>query len=175
MFTPEQLSIVVLVLALLLIVALGWLIYIHMQLGRLQEHYSRLLADAKVPDLESAWDNHLDKIATLTQHVDEIAQSQVQLVRRMQRVIQRVGVIKYDDTQDARGGKQSFLLALLDATNSGILINSIHSRASSRVYLKHIQAGATDTSLSKDEQEVIAQAATPTPTPATNATHAHNH
>jgi len=57
---------------------------------------------------------------------------------------------------DELGGQQSFILTLLDQTNSGIIITSLHNREFTRVYAKSIKEGqALNTTLSKEEKNAI--------------------
>ncbi len=57
---------------------------------------------------------------------------------------------------DEIGGDQSFILCLLDNTNSGVIITSLHNRESTRVYAKTILNGQNDgQSLSKEETKAL--------------------
>jgi hypothetical protein len=54
------------------------------------------------------------------------------------------------------GGNQSFVLCLLDKSNSGVIITSLHNRDITRLYAKTIKNGQGDgVSLSKDEKAAI--------------------
>jgi len=56
------------------------------------------------------------------------------------------------------GGDQSFILCLLDNTNSGVIITSLHNRDSTRVYAKAIKNGQSDSmALSKEETKALAK------------------
>ena len=57
---------------------------------------------------------------------------------------------------DDLGGDQSFILCLLDNTNSGAIITSLHTRDSTRVYAKAIKNGQSDElALSKEETKAL--------------------
>jgi len=57
---------------------------------------------------------------------------------------------------DEIGGDQSFILCLLDNTNSGVIITSLHNRESTRVYAKTIINGQNDgQTLSKEETKAL--------------------
>lgn len=71
---------------------------------------------------------------------------------------QKVGVVKYDAFKEM-GGKLSFVLALLDKNNNGILLNSVHSsREGCYTYLKEIIKGESFLELSEDERTALNQA-----------------
>lgn len=57
---------------------------------------------------------------------------------------------------DEMGGDQSFILCLLDSSDSGVILTSLHSRDITRVYAKTIRNGeGVDTALSKEEKLAI--------------------
>lgn len=57
---------------------------------------------------------------------------------------------------DTVGGDQSFILILLDNTNSGVIITSLHNRDLTRIYAKPIINGQADkVVLSKDEKSSL--------------------
>lgn len=71
---------------------------------------------------------------------------------------QKIGVVKYDAFKEM-GGKLSFVLALLDKNNNGILLNSVHSsREGCYTYLKEIIKGESFLELSEDEKSALNQA-----------------
>ncbi|HOZ81153.1 MAG TPA: DUF4446 family protein [Candidatus Woesebacteria bacterium] len=57
---------------------------------------------------------------------------------------------------DNVGSDQSFVFCLLDNTNSGVIITSLHNRESTRVYAKTIKNGQGENdSLSKEETQTL--------------------
>ncbi len=70
--------------------------------------------------------------------------------------IQKVAVLKYNPYNDT-GGDQSFSLVLLDGKMNGVLITSLHSRGSTRIYLKDIKSGVSELELSKEEKQTLKQ------------------
>ena len=57
---------------------------------------------------------------------------------------------------DNLGSDQSFVLCLLDNTNSGVIITSLHNRESTRVYAKTIKNGQGENdALSKEEAQTL--------------------
>lgn len=54
------------------------------------------------------------------------------------------------------GGDQSFILCLLDNSSSGVIITSLHTRDSTRVYAKAIKNGQSpEAALSKEETKAL--------------------
>ena len=76
--------------------------------------------------------------------------------------ISRIGLIRFDAFDDA-GGAQSFALALVDDDGDGIVLTSLHSRPTTRVYVKAIRRGVADAPLSAEEERALKDAGiTPT-------------
>ncbi|MCE1178124.1 DUF4446 family protein [Actinomycetota bacterium] len=79
---------------------------------------------------------------------DEIAQA-----------LRHVAVVRYDAFGDM-GGRLSFSAAIIDDSGDGIVISSIHARGESRTYAKGVVAGASDATLTPEEQQALAAART---------------
>jgi len=56
------------------------------------------------------------------------------------------------------GGNLSFAMAILDYTNSGFVLNSVHSREGCYVYIKEVERGETDVLLGSEEKDALEQA-----------------
>lgn len=69
----------------------------------------------------------------------------------------KLAVLKYNPYNDT-GGDQSFSLAILNGKMDGVVITSLHSRASTRIYLKDIKSGKSELELSKEEARVLKEA-----------------
>lgn len=71
--------------------------------------------------------------------------------------VQNVGIVRFNPFHDA-GGDQSFCIALLDETHTGVVISSLYARDGVRVYGKPIVTGASTYTLSQEEKQAIEQA-----------------
>lgn len=71
--------------------------------------------------------------------------------------ISRIGLVRFDAFSDA-GGAQSFALALVDDDGDGIVLTSLHSRQTTRVYVKAIRRGVADAPLSSEETRALQDA-----------------
>ncbi len=76
------------------------------------------------------------------------------LFQKMQCTYQKMGLIKYDAFQQM-GGQLSFSLALLDESDNGFIINSVHSSDGCYSYTKEIVSGESDVPLSTEEQKAL--------------------
>jgi hypothetical protein len=68
--------------------------------------------------------------------------------------LRHVAVVRYDAFGDM-GGRLSFTAALLDDAGDGLVITSIHGRSEARTYAKGVKSGASEQSLSPEEQQAI--------------------
>lgn len=66
-------------------------------------------------------------------------------------------VFKYNPYNDT-GGDQSFSLAILNGKMDGVVMTSLHSRSTTRFYLKDIKSGKSELELSKEEAKVLERA-----------------
>ena len=69
----------------------------------------------------------------------------------------KLAVLKYNPYNDT-GGDQSFSLALLNGKMDGVVITSLHSRSTTRIYLKNIIKGISALELPKEEAKVLKEA-----------------
>ena len=81
-----------------------------------------------------------------------------QLAQQLETAVQRVGIVRYNPFEDT-GSNQSFALAMLDARGDGFVMTSLHSRQSTRLFLKQVSAGKADSAISDEETEAIRLAA----------------
>ena len=88
---------------------------------------------------------------------DEVAQleSNLNVTRRdLSATLRHVSVVRYDAFGDM-GGRFSFSAALLDDHGDGLIVTSIHGRTETRTYLKGLEKGASDITLSPEEEQAI--------------------
>lgn len=73
--------------------------------------------------------------------------------------IQKVGLVRYNPFAET-GGDQSFCLSLLDGNDSGLVISSLHSRDTTRIYAKPVKKGKQTAGydLSTEEKQAIKKA-----------------
>jgi hypothetical protein len=99
-----------------------------------------------------------DNLSALSEKLDDLRQQHADLKTQQQSCVQRVGMIRFNAFDDV-GGEQSFALALLDADNNGVVFSNLYGRMDSRAYAKPVTEGASEHSLSAEEQEAIRKAA----------------
>ncbi|MEP7082297.1 MAG: DUF4446 family protein [Chloroflexota bacterium] len=93
---------------------------------------------------------HADQIAKAGSRMTEMEELHDILIRRTEQGIQHIGLVRFNPFEDT-GSDQSFALALLDARHDGIVLSSLHGRASTRVFAKSIEGGRSAHPLSDEE------------------------
>ncbi len=69
--------------------------------------------------------------------------------------IQKIGLLRFNPFKDT-GGDQSFILSLLDANNTGIVISGLFSRSGMRWYAKKVVKGeGSEHELSDEEKKAL--------------------
>lgn len=131
------------VLALLLAV---WLAFRLRMLGRRRG----AVGPADPVSLEATVAAELERIARLESQLEAMDE-------RSRGAVQHVGVVRFNPFEDT-GSNQSFALALLDDRANGIVVSSLHSRQNTRLYLKLIADGRSETALSEEENEALRRA-----------------
>lgn len=125
---------------------------------KLNTKYKKFMTGGSGENLE-------DQVLLRFSEIDKLKADTVKLNAELSKVkenlliaYQKVGVIKYDAFKEM-GGKLSFVLALLDKNNNGILLNSVHSsREGCYTYIKEIIKGESFLELSEDEKKALNQA-----------------
>ena len=77
--------------------------------------------------------------------------------RNIRASFQKLGLVRYNAFQ-GMGGNLSTAIALLDYTNSGFILNCVHSREGCYIYVKEVDMGQTEIVLGNEEQEALEQA-----------------
>jgi hypothetical protein len=107
--------------------------------------------------LEDVLIQHLESVHAMGHDLDELIARTAFLESSARHHYAREGLVRFNPFPDT-GGNQSFALALLDESNDGVIISSLHSRTGTRIYAKAVVAGKTDTNLSAEEAQAIDEA-----------------
>lgn len=137
-----------------------WLLILTFFFYTYKRHYDSLIRNVTKDSLTSILDRVLGDLqiakkdlATLTAKCDKLEQEG-------SLHIQKIGLVRFNPFKDT-GGDQSFILSLLDANNTGVVISGLYSRSGTRWYAKKVAEGkGFEHELSDDEAQAIRQAKT---------------
>lgn len=140
-----------------LIFVLLWLSALSILLFRVKSGW-RKITQGKNQNLGQILETTLNRQEMSNKNIAKIAQEVNQLGTLTKSSFQKTGLVRYNPFEDT-GGDQSFVVAILNGNNSGIVVSSLHARTGTRVYAKQVSGGkATSHALSKEEKEAIEKA-----------------
>lgn len=124
---------------------------------RLQRRFNDALTTTEGESLEGVLVNHLRRVDKVDKHLVQLDQAYQRLAATGSLASQKISIVRFNPFGDT-GGDQSFVLAVLDAHNSGYVVTSIHGREGTRVYVKPIDEGKSKYPLSDEEKKALTQA-----------------
>ncbi|MBI3522110.1 MAG: DUF4446 family protein [Chloroflexi bacterium] len=155
----RALSLAVIALALAVIGLAVWVALLQRSEARLRRRLRTMLRDGDA-GIDEVLERQLHRVDQLTGRMDALNALHRELDARGQRMLQRVGVVRFNPFSDT-GGDQSFAIALLDTQGNGVVLSSLHGRADTRVFAKQVVQGRSRHQLSDEEQEAIRMALGP--------------
>jgi len=151
---PSALSVAVVALALAVAGLALWLATVQRSAAQLRDRLRRILNDngnAGLDEILAAQAKRTDQLASRVDATDVLAR---ELDASTRLALRKIGVVRFNPFQDS-GGDQSFAIALLDDSGTGLIISSLHGRAETRIFAKQVTDGRSTHALSDEEQQAI--------------------
>lgn len=146
---------VMFLLLLVLIIILAVITVISsMRLSRLTKKYQTFMRGKDGETMEAVFLDKFDEIERIAEQNDSMALDVKLIKSRFVSTFTHYGIVKYDAFDDV-GGKMSFALAMLDDNDTGVVLNTVHSRDNCFLYLKEIVKGESYIMLSTEEIEAL--------------------
>lgn len=124
------------------------------QTSKIKKKYKKFMSGKNAKSLEEILVKRLNQIDSLVDANATNEKNIKKVVNNMKFTFQKVGLVKYDAFNEM-GGKLSFSLALLNASNDGFVLNAVHSREGCYTYIKEIIDGNSIIVLAEEEQEAL--------------------
>lgn len=124
------------------------------QTSKMKKKYKKFMSGKNAKSLEETLVKRLDQIDSLVEANAANEKNIKKVVNNMKFTFQKVGLVKYVAFNEM-GGKLSFSLALLNASNDGFVLNAVHSREGCYTYIKEIIDGNSIIVLAQEEQEAL--------------------
>lgn len=157
-FINENIAYCVIGIAAFLVLLLFYIIILTVKQSKLKKKYKKFMQGGSGENLEDQILSRFADIDNLKKEASKLNSEIGKVNENLMITYQKIGVVKYDAFKEM-GGKLSFVLALLDKNNNGILLNSVHSsREGCYTYLKEIIKGESFLELSDDEKKALNQA-----------------
>lgn len=143
----------------LFIVLFLWLLVVTFFAVRLSTHYNNLVKDTNKRTLQAILETLLKDMESTKKDIEILTKRCDTIMQEGNFHIQKIGLLRFNPFKDT-GGDQSFILALLDGKNTGVVISGLYSRAGTRWYAKKIKEGkGIEHELSEEEKKAIQEAA----------------
>ncbi len=131
-----------------------WLVALTFVVFKVKRHYQNLVSSTRKNKLDEILDQLIVNDNKVTKEIELIKKQLQKISEEAKFYLQKIGFIRYDPFESR--GEQSFVLALLDKENSGVVINFIYTRDGLRTYTKKVKNGQGDKyELSEEERKAI--------------------
>lgn len=135
-----------------------WFLVLSILLVKTILHYRHLVGTTKKQDLKNILETILHKIQRVENTTKILNKRCEEIEKNGQDHLQKLGFLRFNPFSDT-GGDQSFVLSFLDGKDNGIVLSSLHSRGTTRLYAKAVKKSEGETlKLSKEEKETIEKA-----------------
>jgi len=151
---PAYLMIGMAVLILILIIVV---IVCILQIRKLYRRYDFFMRGKDAESLEDIIMENTETIKILRAEERATKDTLRSTNKNMRASFQKFGMVKYNAFK-GMGGNLSFVFAMLDYTNTGFILNSVHSRDGCYLYIKTVDCGKTEILLGSEEKEALEQA-----------------
>ena len=146
------------IVIILLILFIAMVILQIISLNKIKKYknmYDKALAKFDSADNpKGEFNNIYDRLNKLEEINEENKQKIEDILVEQKNKISKIELLKYNAI-DEGASKLSFILALTDENNRGILINQIYSKYGSNMYLKEIKNGNVEGRISEEEKKVL--------------------
>lgn len=148
-------EIILVVLVILFIAIIIYQTIVLKKVNKYKAMYDKALAKFdSSSDPKGEFNNIYDRLNKLEENQEVQIEKINELFTKQKSSINKIELLKYNAI-DEGDSKLSFVLALADEKNRGILINQIYSKYGSNVYTKEIKEGKIEGRISDEEQKVL--------------------
>lgn len=139
-------------------IILFWLIGLSYIVYSTRQHYFNLISRTKRQRIDEILTKLIENDQKCHLDTEKTKKEIEKIIDNSKLYLQKLGLIRFNPF-GRTGGEQSFVLALLDANNNGIIINFIYTHEGIRIYTKRIKNGKGEQyDLSDEEREAIEKA-----------------
>ena len=150
-------GIILIVMMAVMVFVLIYMVRLSMKLTRFLKRYRIFMRGKDAVSLEKAFTQKFLEVDKLME-INKIQANEISRIKDiLSRTTNKIGIVKYDAFPDV-GGKLSFALAMLDESNTGFVLNAIHSREGCYTYIKEIVKGESYIVLGQEEKDALRQA-----------------
>jgi len=134
-----------------------WLLVVTILLSRFLILFNKLTKGLEVTDLKKVLEKLLAQVGANAENIKEAVKRIDFLEETGKSHVQKIGLVRFNPFKEL-GGDHSFSLAILDAHDSGVIITGLHTRDRTRVYIKDVKKGKSNSELSIEEKKALTDA-----------------
>lgn len=127
------------------------------KISRLMNRYEKFMKGKNAENLSAAIEENFQQVETLERTYEKNEEMFQSTLHNITSTFHKLGIVKYDAFKEM-GGNLSFALCLLDDSNTGFILNTMHGRDSSYTYIKEIIKGEAYATLGEEEKEALDKA-----------------
>lgn len=132
-----------------------WILILSIALWRSLAHYNKLTKGLTNKSLKSVLENIIKDLNQEKKDTDYLKAYCDTIQKEGLLHIQKIGLLRFNPFKDT-GGDQSFILSLVDGTDTGVIISGLYSRSGTRWYAKRVVKGrALEHELSEEEKTAL--------------------
>lgn len=124
---------------------------------RTNKRITKFFNGSNIKTVEKVLEYELKKMKKTEEDIKVLIDNMKWIEGIARKSVSKVGTVRYNPFQEI-GGDQSFSIALLDYSDSGVVVSSLHGEAGTRVYAKPIMKGKSDYQLTAEENEAVKRA-----------------
>ena len=118
-------------------------------------NYNTLTDGVNKKNLDTVLSNIIKRIQEQKKDLADLSARCDTIEKNQLFAIQKIGLLRFNPFKDT-GGDQSFILSLVDAKNTGVVITALYSRSGTRWYAKKIAHGkGVEHELSEEEKKAL--------------------
>ena len=134
-----------------------WNVLLQIQHWQIRKKLKTFFNGKKASDLEGVLFEEIKRLKKAEEGIKGLSKNLKSVEKMAERSIQKASVVRFNPFKET-GGDQSFVVALLDSRDNGLVITSLFTRQGNRVYSKPIKEGKSTYPLSKEETEALKKA-----------------
>ncbi|MBM4402375.1 MAG: DUF4446 family protein [Candidatus Cloacimonetes bacterium] len=118
----------------------------------------KLFGDTDKENLKEILSEHINRVGVVQVKLNDLDKIVAEMKRQGLTHVQKIGIVRFNPFSDT-GSDQSFVIAILNGDDDGLVISSLHGRDRTRIYSKEVKAGGeADYPFSDEEREAIERA-----------------
>ncbi len=142
----------------LFVASFAWLVFLTVIFWKMLIHYNKLTQGAGSQGLKGLLEDVLKSSTQNKKDIENLRSYCDRIEKEGHFHIQKVGLLRFNPFKDT-GGDQSFILSLVDRSDTGVIISGLYSRSGLRWYVKKVINGeGAEHELSDDEKKALKEA-----------------